>query len=663
MMEVVFQYQDKTKRVEKEALFGLKRYRNEYSGQDTIILSDSIDFVIFSHFIDFVVSGCVPSHKDDQIGVINLLKEWESNFSLSDSFRYRLSTKAKDGIIIYNGKEYPINIGCLFLHCEVFRQFYKCSSGMVFRCDLSYSQKAFETSLDLIHNKISFPNVEIAGDVYDICSYLQCDSLCQLLNDESHERVLSILIQKQNDDHFDFSIYEKTVARNIESYLKNPSFYLVSLASLCRIFSATNQTITLSSLEPFMIDCMKHHGASAKILLNSIKFPKPSDFSELNKFLQIMSINDTNDIFNQFDHALSEFQSDFLKLQEMIIEKDKIIKDQKKEIENKDVIIEDQKKEIENKDVIIEDQKKEIKNKDVIIEDQKKEIENKNEIIKGLEKAIEEKNKEINCLKSRITELEQRIAELDNLINELIRKIRDLECEVDILEQKIVELQKEIHKLYEIISEKNLEITMLHQKIMELENEIQVKKALIEELLVENRVLKVRTEYSYFSDLFSGIFDGLSKKIHMNLAESGDVDVTASSVADNSYGPKNVLKNDKSCWYSQNIPNSWIQFDFKQRKVSIASYSMNDRYKAKSWKVEGSTDGLAFEIIDNKADTTDFRESEGIYNDPSSMKNFPVQQNNKYYRYIRITSTGKNWNNTDFFTLIRVEFFGFVISV
>ena len=89
---------------------------------------------------------------------------------------------------------------------------------------------------------------------------------------------------------------------------------------------------------------------------------------------------------------------------------------------------------------------------------------------------------------------------------------------------------------------------------------------------------------------------------------------------------------------------------------------MNDRNRVKSWKVEGSTDGSTFEIIDNKVDTTDFQNSNRSFNDPKNQKNFPVQPNNKYYRYIRITSTCKNWYNDDLFILFRVEFFGFVQS-
>ena len=164
---------------------------------------------------------------------------------------------------------------------------------MVFNISLSYSRESFEVFLDLIHNRISYPSVEKAGDVYDICNSLHCDSLCQLLNDDSSERVLSLLIQNQdqNDDNIDFSKYERSITQKIETYLKNPSFCLVSLPSLCRIFADSNQTFSLSSLEQFLIGCMKHHGTGAKILLNNIKYQKPSGLSELNRFLNIMSVD------------------------------------------------------------------------------------------------------------------------------------------------------------------------------------------------------------------------------------------------------------------------------------------------------------------------------------------------------------------------------------
>jgi len=134
----------------------------------------------------------IHSDRNDQIGVINLLREWESHFGIVDSFRFRLCCQEKDGIVVNNGDKFEVNIGCLLFHSGVFREFYKNSCGMVFNFDSSYSRESFEVFLDQNHNQISYPSVEKAGDVYDICNCLHCDSLCQLLNDDSSERVLSL---------------------------------------------------------------------------------------------------------------------------------------------------------------------------------------------------------------------------------------------------------------------------------------------------------------------------------------------------------------------------------------------------------------------------------------------------------------------------------------
>jgi len=566
MPEVVFQCQDKTKHVEKSVLLCLKRYVDDYFTKDRIVLSDSCDFDVFCHFIDFLVSGCIPSGRNDQIGVINLLKEWESHFGIVECFRFRLCCQEKDGIVVYNGDKYEVNIGCLLFHSLVFREFYKNSCGMVFNFDSSYSIESFEVFLDLIHNRISYPSVEKAGDVYDICNCLHCDSLCQLLNDDSSERVLSLLIQNQDQsDTIDFSKYERSITYKIETYLKNPSFCLVSLPSLCRIFAHSNQTFSLSSLEQFLIGCMKHHGTGAKILLNNIKYQKPSDLSELNRFLQIMSIEDTNDIYDNTNHVLSSFQREFSSMRDEI----------------------------------------------------KRNSQNSNEMnskIKEQDKIIHELKLEINSAKETIGELKTKIQDKDLML---------------------VENARLIQSKAETINDQLLFIKKAHET----------------------------DKYPFKSDLFSGIFDGISKKLGRNLADSSDVDVTASSIRYSNEVPKNVLRNDGNRWISQNLPNSWIQFDFKQRKVSITSYSMNDGYRVKSWKVEGSTDGSTFEIIDNKVDATDFQNSNHAFNDPSSQKNIPVQPNYKYYRYIRITSISKSWdNNNDYLALYRVEFFGFVQS-
>jgi len=403
--EVVFQHNDKTKHVEKKFLSCLNKYLDEYSGQDRIILGDLCDFGVFCQFIDFLESGCIPSDRNDQIGVINMLREWESHFGIVDSFRFRLCCQEKDGIVVYNGDKYEVNIGCLLFHSVVFREFYKNSCGMVFKFDSSYSRESFEVFLDLIHNRIIYPSVEKAGDVYDICNCLHCDSLCQLLNDDSSERVLSLLIQNQDhNDCIDFSKYERSITQKIETYLKNSSFCLVSLPSLCRIFAHSNQTFSLSSLEPFLIGCMKHHGTGAQCILNKIKYQKPSDLSELNRFLQIMSIEDANDIYDNTNHALSSFQREFLSMRDEIQRisqrYEQTVNEMNTRLENQDKVIKRMESEISSAKATIGEKNNMILEKDLKLAENTR-------LIQANEETFIEKNMQIQAKDDQLSQIKK----------------------------------------------------------------------------------------------------------------------------------------------------------------------------------------------------------------------------------------------------------------
>jgi len=644
MPEVAFHYRDQIKRAEKSFLLCLDKYCKDYFSQDRIDLNDSCDFGVFCHFIDFLVSGRIPIHKNDQIGVYNLLKEWESSFSLFDSFRFRLSTQEKDGILFYNGQEYRVSIGSLFLHSRVFREFYMNNSEMVFHIDLLYSEESFEEFLDLIHNKISVPKVENAGDVYDICNSLCCgflcsDSHCQKLDDDSCERVLYVLLRNQNNDYFDLSSYESSVIRNIERYLRMESFCSVSIPLLCRILGSCNQTFSLSSLEPFLIGCMKHHGIGAKILLNNIKYQKPSNLTELNQFLKIMSFENSNDIYDHTNHVLSSFAREF-----------ETIKDENRRLfENNQQTVTELKHEIQKRVSITN----EIKEKDKIIHQNASDTQERERVISQKANEIQEKDRIIN---QKANEIQEKDRIISVKINEIQEKDRVIILKIN-----------EIQDKERVINQKINGITDNERIINQKTNEIQEKNRIINEQSKQIKKYTEKIECIFVNDLFSGIFDRLSKIHSINLAESGEiVSVTASSVNNNNYtlyNPYNVLKKDDSKWLSAPSlsPNPWIQFDFKQRKVFLTSYSINDYGKINSWKVEGSQDGIFFEIIDNRTNCTAFQKRNGKFNDMSAQCNFPVNQTNKYYRYIRIVSTGHMPNcSSNIFGFSGVEFFGYV---
>ena len=100
-------------------------------------------------------------------------------------------------------------------------------------------------------------------------------------------------------------------------------------------------------------------------------------------------------------------------------------------------------------------------------------------------------------------------------------------------------------------------------------------------------------------------------------------------------------------------------FDFKEKKVSLSSYSLKSDgeggYHLLQWELEGSNDGSSWTCLDSR-NTQDLN---GYY----IAKNYSTN-NHDSYRYIRITQTGKNggdaWGRSpdDHFRLSQIEFFG-----
>jgi hypothetical protein len=116
-------------------------------------------------------------------------------------------------------------------------------------------------------------------------------------------------------------------------------------------------------------------------------------------------------------------------------------------------------------------------------------------------------------------------------------------------------------------------------------------------------------------------------------------------------------------FYTHNSANSWIQFDFKDRSVSLTHYALKSdghtygSYHLLEWTISGSNDGKDWTILDEQ-NTQDLN---GNYvtkmfccGDSSSVSQF--------YRYIRLTQTGKNSSGHDHLMLANIEFFGSMVN-
>jgi hypothetical protein len=147
---------------------------------------------------------------------------------------------------------------------------------------------------------------------------------------------------------------------------------------------------------------------------------------------------------------------------------------------------------------------------------------------------------------------------------------------------------------------------------------------------------------------WSGLICHLCKKWGGNVHEKGVIEIRCSSTGHN------------QCWQTVKA-KSWIQFDFKDRYVSLTEYSLKSDGNSYCHLVErqlaGSMDCNKWTIVDHQK-TQDLN---GQYitkivhcNDNSS--------DSQSYRYIRLTQTGKDSSGYDFLHLSTIEFFGSMMT-
>lgn len=206
----------------------------------------------------------------------------------------------------------------------------------------------------------------------------------------------------------------------------------------------------------------------------------------------------------------------------------------------------------------------------------------------------------------------------------------------------------------------------------QLRSELEKKDKEIERLQSENRDLiqqinqlknqKV-VQFTYnSSDPFNGILMHLTKKTDGNIHLNHTIDITSSSLSCGNYETLVDFKNINGHTHIAGNPR-WLQFDLKEREVEIDSYLIksahtdedsHSSYYLKNWKLEISLDGNEWNLIDEKSD-------DSYLNGNYKIHLYKLSKISKPFRFIRITSTGGNWNNDDF-TIGKFELFGNIIN-
>ena len=162
----------------------------------------------------------------------------------------------------------------------------------------------------------------------------------------------------------------------------------------------------------------------------------------------------------------------------------------------------------------------------------------------------------------------------------------------------------------------------------------------------------------YFTAPLNGIIAHLTSKYQGNVHTKGAVKVTAKT---NGGQAKNAVELGTSSDYSSDdLPNQWICYDFKQRRVVLTNYSIRtvDVAYPKSWVLEASKDGSkdSWEVVDSRENNEDLRGS-------WLTRNFTISSHlHETFRFVRLRQTGKNHAGDDILAISSLELFGALVG-
>ena len=177
----------------------------------------------------------------------------------------------------------------------------------------------------------------------------------------------------------------------------------------------------------------------------------------------------------------------------------------------------------------------------------------------------------------------------------------------------------------------------------------------------EKKSLEVAERYAFdlsnVDHAFKGIFDRLSDECDGNPHTKDEIAITASST--NKSDCFHLVDSEwNSWWESKRESNSFVQFDFKSRRVCLSKYSLKSdggNGHLLSWVIEVSNDGSTWEIVDDRY-TQDL-------NGASIVKTYSCnKRTDRFVRFVRLRQTSRNSGYGLSLCLSRIEFFGILTN-
>ena len=447
----------------------------------------------------------------------------------------------------------------------------------------------------------------------------------EYITEHQEELVLEQLIYEQDKSENYTKIYEEIISTNLNYYIKESRLLDIKIPILYRIlYNYRNQQKNKiideqpnKLLNEFIIKYLNKHGRSASVLFENIYFGET-----IHEILEILI------------QKYSE-QFDFEYLKTDLVE---LIKNQMIEIKN------------------LTKQNQTLKEANEKLHQEQETKEHK------YSTAFENQQKTMNKMK---LEYEQSLSKKTTEIIQLKEQ-----------NEQIIQEKEEERKKYEIKQKEHLQMIDNQQRKMsqlkeEYEKELSTKtKEILKQQEQNKQTIRKNKEIQIQYDMnpnnqMKGILTSLGQGNAFNAKTAGIINITASSIFNdnNIHNPENILLNDNSKYFvSKDEPNQWLCIDFKGHKVKPTHYSIKTSseggYYPQNWNIEGSMDNIKWTILDSQINNQSFKSR-------NETKTFYIQHNyedEEYYRYTRIISTGYNSNNKNELDFSSIEFFGIVLQ-
>jgi len=167
------------------------------------------------------------------------------------------------------------------IHSSVFRDLYLInpSGGLEFR--FNTDEDSFIEFRDVVHGVKYVHEIDKSYEVYKICQFFGCDSLCNLFD-------VKKMILKDIINGLDLLIFEKYMSENLKDFLNETEFASLPLPILIRLFQQNKEAFSFSDLRVFFDKYYHLHPTIFPVLFNHIHL-KIQSAEEIDEFGQAMS--------------------------------------------------------------------------------------------------------------------------------------------------------------------------------------------------------------------------------------------------------------------------------------------------------------------------------------------------------------------------------------